>query len=293
MTYRPNDALVSAIYKPHDPAFQKSEISLQNLSASEYRENLANLYRYLLRTASMFQIDFPFWWQIVLAIVGILLLALPILFPRKIVAYIPMLSLIAALTLSEEWIRTWSHNEMITCVFVHPVGHGEIHVGRYDMVLCCGGIMLAHDTSREFENIPPYPNPWQPPHIAWTPYAKYPYYPGESLPRPLAPGHELTEFSHYGFRFAWGSEPPVGRGYAAMSVQAITVPIWLPIALFLIQPALWWRRRRVICRRKKHGLCLHCGYDLRSSPDKCPECGTVAPPRAPASATTPTPPINT
>jgi hypothetical protein len=42
-------------------------------------------------------------------------------------------------------------------------------------------------------------------------------------------------------------------------------------------PLIWydgWQLRR---DRQRHGCCLHCGYDLRASVNRCPECGSPIP----------------
>jgi hypothetical protein len=58
----------------------------------------------------------------------------------------------------------------------------------------------------------------------------------------------------------------------------IGVPLWLLTAFFGLLP-LWGGWRMMVRRRQRRrltaGLCSHCGYDLRATPDRCPECGTV------------------
>jgi hypothetical protein len=57
------------------------------------------------------------------------------------------------------------------------------------------------------------------------------------------------------------------------------IPYWFPLTAAALLPA-WWAtaavRRRLRPRRDAGARpCDGCGYDLRATPDRCPECGTI------------------
>ncbi|HEV2293615.1 MAG TPA: hypothetical protein VGR35_07155 [Tepidisphaeraceae bacterium] len=64
-----------------------------------------------------------------------------------------------------------------------------------------------------------------------------------------------------------------------MSHMAVSIPFWL-IGLICVPLPLWLtatrRRAATRQRRRSAGQCEHCGYDLRATPGRCPECGAAA-----------------
>ena len=63
------------------------------------------------------------------------------------------------------------------------------------------------------------------------------------------------------------------------TVSAIVFPYWLAVLVGSLAPAwwLWGGKRRRRAHRLAAGWCANCGYDLRASPERCPECGTTSP----------------
>lgn len=78
-----------------------------------------------------------------------------------------------------------------------------------------------------------------------------------------------------GFKFQrWGAPHPPQWAWG----YNLIVPYWF-LVLCCVAPLMGagqnrWRSRRERLRLA-NGLCPSCGYDLRSTPERCPECGKV------------------
>jgi len=57
---------------------------------------------------------------------------------------------------------------------------------------------------------------------------------------------------------------------------ALKFRLWPVAVLAAVMPGVWVGRKIRTARRGRMGHCLSCGYDLRATPDRCPECGAVA-----------------
>ena len=81
------------------------------------------------------------------------------------------------------------------------------------------------------------------------------------------------------------NEPDVSFSFAGFALTlahqparngSVNVPDWFLIALFGVA-SVWLRKRaRRLSALSAAKVCSNCGYDLRATPDRCPECGTAA-----------------
>jgi hypothetical protein len=75
-----------------------------------------------------------------------------------------------------------------------------------------------------------------------------------------------------------GSVLGIGGSLGGKNQIDVRLPYWLLVAAFCVMPAIWIV---ITCRRRRErtriaqGLCPTCGYDLRATPGRCPECGAT------------------
>jgi hypothetical protein len=116
-----------------------------------------------------------------------------------------------------------------------------------------------------------------------------PYLRGYDVFQPLEPPRSFTGAEIRAFH----PQPPVvsfagfrvQRGFRAEYLiqygRVYTIPFWFLSAVLGVPPAVWLRARWQERRRERSvrmfaaGVCPVCGYDLRATPGRCPECGAA------------------
>jgi hypothetical protein len=200
---------------------------------------------------------------------------------RRVVAITALVIAVASLA----WlIRTWERGDQLRISYERSVRFADKAIAR-EICFAVGsragriGVDLVDGTGSEREGVP---KGWWFEHLrtdqrmaAWT------------LPQPvdeeLADHFQLVADGLWpplhergiGVRFYLAPHDhisgPVERSNAFW--MKVLVPHWLVamVAAFVSFLATLpdWRARR----RRLKGLCVRCGYDLRGSPDQCPECG--------------------
>jgi len=85
-------------------------------------------------------------------------------------------------------------------------------------------------------------------------------------------------FSYHWLCGFWGSHAPYVHQVTTLvdewyGGRMVSFPAWVPAIVTLPLPLIGLRRSVVRRRRARRRLCVRCGYDLRASPERCPECG--------------------
>jgi hypothetical protein len=166
------------------------------------------------------------------------------------------------------WFRSYRVTDAWSYRHMRTADDGGTNVRMLGVWWASGSLVLHHDTWRIFTHAP---------HdgsiVRWTRH-----------PRSTAAD---------GLVHVNPKQLPLGFAYASdtggASSTAIVIPMWVPV-LPLALPVAWCGRRSCVRRRRSRlGLCARCGYDLRASGEKCPECGadipTASPPTAQDAAT--------
>jgi hypothetical protein len=88
-------------------------------------------------------------------------------------------------------------------------------------------------------------------------------------------GRALRLWDQLGFHFLYHANQVTWSVPGTISL--VSIPLWLPAATFSVSPIIWLAQTRLRRYRGRNNLCPTCGYDLRATPERCPECGTIPP----------------
>jgi hypothetical protein len=130
------------------------------------------------------------------------------------------------------------------------------------MVVWDDGRLLLTIRITHFKNPRGLDRPWTHPSV--SSYVNYPHGPQKN-------GMSNVRWLWFYRGDQWTTDGP------RISEYRLIVRIWIIAALLSVAPVVFvWLVKRGRMRRTQ-GFCQQCGYDLRTTPDRCPECGAISP----------------
>jgi hypothetical protein len=205
----------------------------------------------------------------------------------KLYRYACLLSLLTALLVAVLWIRSyfrcdWAVHAQATLPFdpgfsmlgfPNDATGGRMDPSLHGVIVGSGGVTfyvvrnLPDGLSRVRFADAPFTDGW---HVGSDPDPTYPDMSGLIAASVSRPADTL-----YGNQFCFSYVFFNAFHRSSSGVAFITLPFWFVMLWTLILPGRWVVRRFRTIRATSSvsPRCKNCGYDVRASPERCPECG--------------------
>ncbi len=185
---------------------------------------------------------------------------------RRLCTLCSAVSLVLCVALCVLWVRSYGVAERVS-----RVSRGPATVENYILLYSADGRLLVRNERTYYRDLSPdeadalrhfYPGGWGYRHGADV------------------HGNRVWNYPHWrGFVFDSANAPIFHQWEMRNNYLIAGAPYWSLAAPLSVAPLLrlWISLRKRMARRSSRvGLCATCGYDLRASPERCPECGTCA-----------------
>lgn len=174
--------------------------------------------------------------------------------PRRLLTFASVISLLLCMAAAALWVRNSSH----ATEFVWPAKrvsdgyHLNLHGATWRGRLAVARLFEAYDYGGEFKLLRFSKRDDMNEAMDWD-------------------GILQRAHARWGFAAAMPPTPGSAREFV------FATPCWFLTLAFASMPFGWAVLRLRRRRRARLGQCATCGYDLRASTDRCPECGTPIP----------------